>query len=47
MPSRPEYLFPKTTIMMSFRYAPKDDRKRFMGIVNSRIKKNKRIGAKK
>lgn len=36
LPSRPEYLFSKTNLMMSFRYARKEDLKRFLKIVNKR-----------
>lgn len=36
LPSRPEYLFPKTSLMMSYVYAKKDDLKRFLKIVNKR-----------
>ncbi len=41
IPSRPELLFSKANIMMTYTYAPKADIRRFMRIVNSR-KRNKK-----
>lgn len=41
IPSRPETVLKKVSIMMSYKYARKDDMKRFMSIIKSRKKKGK------